>query len=1261
MRVPLRLLATCAAVCVGHIAPADGAGSISGELKTWHKITLTFDGPNTSESATPNPFTDYRLNVTFTKGATTYVVPGYYCADGNAANTGAASGNKWRVHFAADSAGTWSYSVSFRAGSNVAVSDGASAGSSAGYCDGESGSFNVDATDKSGRDMRGKGMLRYVGKHYLRFAGTGEYFLKQGADAPENFLAYADFDGDFKSDGQKDNLVKTWAAHVGDWHTGDPTWNGGKGKGIVGAINYLASEGLNAFSFLPMNIDGDDRNVFPYTTYSERYRMDCSRLDQWEIVFAHGTRKGMFLHFKTQETENELLLDGGNLGNQRKLYYRELIARFAHHPALNWNLGEEINNASTAQKKAWANYFWTHDPYQHHIVIHNMNDPHYDLLGTGSELTGFSLQTSHSNFDQVHSRVKDYLTRSDDAGKPWAVACDEPGDATHALRPDNDAGNSHEDGRKNGIWGTFMAGGWGNEWYFGYAHDHSDLTCQDFRSRDAYWDYCRYALEFFVNNDIPVQEMVNNNGLSSASDDYCFYKPAEVYVVYLKNGGTTNLDLTGAAGTYEVKWFDPRNGGALKNGSVTSVSGGGSRSLGNAPNSTTSDWAILVRIPPGPSYRLTVNNGTGDGSYQAGATVSIAADNPPSPTQTFDAWSGDTAYLAGVDHPATTVTMPAQDITVTATYVAAPTYVLTVNGGTGGGSYTEGYVASIAADAPPAGKVFDAWTGGVAGVVDVHAASTTLTMPAAAATVTATYKDPPVGDTVTSLTLVNADTDTDIGPLTDGATLNLATLPTRNLNIRANTSPSVVGSVRFGYDANANYKTESAAPYALEGDTSGNYNAWTPAVGSHTITATPYSEAGGGGTAGTPLMITFSVTDEATPTLFTLEVNSGSGDGDYEAGTVVPISADGPPGGKEFDSWTGDVGGVADTNASSTTITMPAADATVTATYADVPVAQEPFGGTARAVPGRIEAENYDVGGAGVAYHDTTGGNAGGDYRADDVDIEATADSGGGHGVGWTEAGEWLEYTINVASSGGHEISFRVASQSAGGSVRISFDGVDAAGTVSLPVTGGWQTWQTFTVHGVALMPGEQVMRIDIDAGGFNLNWIGIAVAAGPPADSDGDGLTDDEETNTWGTDPFDPDSDGDGMDDGDEVAAAFDPMDPDQDDDLVLDGDDDWDGDGVDNKTELADGTPAGAPPGPEGILDDSALSGMGCSSGGAGGDMSCLLLSVLLLAGALAALSFRREGLLLSTRPRALPRQTTLLWDGTCRTPGKTPPGLG
>ena len=567
----------------------------SGELKKWHKVTLTFSGPATSETATPNPFTDYRLNVTFVNDSIAYTVPGYFAADGNAANSGAVSGNKWRAHFAPDKIGTWHYVVSFRSGTNIIETNDPMAGSADSILDGMIGSFNISATDKTGRDHRGKGRLQYIGKHYLRFAETGEYFLKQGADAPENFLAYDDFDNTPDNGGRR----KSWSAHIADWNTGDPTWLDGKGKGIIGAINYLASEGMNAFSFIPMNIGGDDKNVFPYIsdTASDRTRLDCSKLDQWEIVFEHADTIGMFLHFKTQETENELLLDNGDMGIQRKVYYRELIARFGHHLALNWNLGEEINNASTTQKKDWAQFFYGNDPYHHHIVIHNMGNPHYDLLGPGSRLTGFSLQTSQSDFSLVHSRVKDYITRSADSGKPWAVACDEPGDASHALRPDYDAGNSHEDGRKNGLWGTLMAGGYGNEWYFGYQHDHSDLTCQDFRSRDNWWDYCRIALNFFTQNNLPFWQMSNNNEITSADNDYCFYKPGSVYVVYLKNGGTTDLDLRGFPGPFEVKWYDPRNGGHLQSGSVAEVDGGSWVNLGSPPDPTSEDWTILIRKP----------------------------------------------------------------------------------------------------------------------------------------------------------------------------------------------------------------------------------------------------------------------------------------------------------------------------------------------------------------------------------------------------------------------------------------------------------------------------------------------------------------------------------------------------------------------------------------------------------------------------------------------------------------------------------------
>jgi hypothetical protein len=665
-----------------NVLPAgSGSASITGELKKWHKVTLNFTGPTTNETATPNPFTDYRLNVTFTHVASgkSYVVPGFFAADGNAANTSANSGNVWRVHFAPDETGAWSYAAAFRAGTNIATAT--SAGASGGFFDGDTGTFNIAATDKTGTDFRGKGRLEYTGKHHLRFAGTGDYFMKAGTDAPENLLAYSDFDGDFKTDGFGDTYLKNWSPHTSDWQAGDPVWQGTKGKGLIGAINYLASEGLNAFSFLTMSAEGDDKNVFPYTTYAERSRFDVSKLDQWEMIFEHGTRKGMHLNFKTLETENELMLDSGNLGNQRKLYYRELIARFGHHLALNWNLGEEVDDATTAQKQSWAQYFHDTDPYKHPIVIHNSTVAlHRDLLGSASKLTGFSLQLNEPDFTDMFAMTKDYIDRSDDADRPWVVACDEPGDAQFALRPDSDPGTSHTDARKNALWGNIMAGGAGCEWYFGYAMANSDLTCQDFRSRDSFWDYCRHALQFLSANAVPFADMTNRNSLVSGNGNNanrCLGKTGHTYLVQLHSGGTHTLNLSGTTGSFTVKWFDPRNGGALTNGPT--VSGGGTVSLGAPPNSTSQDWIALVQSTStsgGAANQSPVANaGTDKSATLSGSSVAVSLtgtatdDGLPEGSLLTRTWSQ-------VSGPAVVGFSSTSTATTTATFTAAGSYVL---------------------------------------------------------------------------------------------------------------------------------------------------------------------------------------------------------------------------------------------------------------------------------------------------------------------------------------------------------------------------------------------------------------------------------------------------------------------------------------------------------------------------------------------------------------------------------------------------------
>ncbi|MFK7740127.1 MAG: DUF5060 domain-containing protein [Planctomycetota bacterium] len=593
-------------------------------LRRWHALALVLEGPQADEQASPNPFLDLRMDVTFAHAAsgTSYLVPGHFAADGDAANSSATAGNRWRAFLSPDHVGTWTWYISFRSGTQVAIDSSPAAGTALAPYDGLSGSFDVVETDKVGRDHRARGRLRYVDEHYLRYA-DGTWFLKAGADSPENLLAYDDID----NTPNRGNRRKSWSPHAGDWAPGDPEWQNGSGRELIGALNYLAAKGVNAFSFLTYNHNGDDKNVFPYVDPDDRLRLDCSKVDQWDIVLTHGDKLGHYLHFKTQETENDQDMDGGALGVERKLYYRELVSRFAHHLALNWNLGEENTNTG-AQRIAFAQWIADLDPYDHQIVLHTypgqQNSVYTPMLGSSSALTGVSLQTNASN---VFQSTLTWRTQSANAGKPWVCANDEQGNAQTGIVPDQDD-PQHDSARSDVLWGNLMAGGAGIECYFGYAYAHSDLTCEDFRSRDLWWDQCRHALRFFGDYRVPFQEMANEDALVSAG--HCL-AGGDQWVVYVENAASAvTLDLSSAAaGSYEVWWYDPRQGGALQSGSVAAVAGGANAaSLGAAPGSPSSDWVMLVR--PAGFAAATVNSyGASCGAGVPAEESVLAADGLP--------------------------------------------------------------------------------------------------------------------------------------------------------------------------------------------------------------------------------------------------------------------------------------------------------------------------------------------------------------------------------------------------------------------------------------------------------------------------------------------------------------------------------------------------------------------------------------------------------------------------------------------------------
>lgn len=349
------------------------------------------------------------------------------------------------------------------------------------------------------------------------------------------------------------------------------------------------------------------------------------------------------------------------------------------------------------------------------------------------------------------------------------------------------------------------------------------------------------------------------------------------------------------------------------------------------------------------SYVLTVTSGSGSGIYAAGQVVPIVANSAPGGEQ-FSVWTG--ATVADPAASSTTLTMPIADTVVTATYIAIPMFVLTVSSGSGSGSYAAGASVPIIASAPPSGQVFSRWNGSAA-IVNPFAASTTILMPATAVSITAAYVAVPVFYTLT----VTAGTGG--GSYLPGTTVPIvAGTPPAGQAFAGWTgatvaNPALVSTTILMPAANttvvATYVTVPVF-YPLtvvSGSGSGSYTADTvvPLVAATAPVGQAFSRWTGAAVANqfaastTLTMPASAATVTATyvtlPVFYHLAVTSGSGTGNYLAGTVVTIAAASPPSGQTFVRWLGAT--VADPFATTTTITMPAADSAVTASYVPLP------------------------------------------------------------------------------------------------------------------------------------------------------------------------------------------------------------------------------------------------------------------------------------------------------------------------------------
>ncbi|NNC37590.1 MAG: DUF5060 domain-containing protein, partial [Hyphomonadaceae bacterium] len=628
------------------LAPTAFAHEIESTGAAYERVTISIDGPKLDERGAVNPFSDIRLDWNISKGDKTWTVPGYFAACGDAANTGCTSGNLWRAHFIPSELGAYKWTVRFRKGTDIAIRNPSGTPIEG---DGLDGEFLVDRL--SDDPIKARGILSYTGEQYYRYSGDNSLFFKFGPDAPENMLAYSEFDAtpNYKM------FRKNWNAHRNDLtSTGHPfRWKGNKGDGLLGMFEYLAKSGANSVSMLLWNIGGDDRNVFPHllAVDTDEYvsmqpkdqwasgtiqdRFDVSKMEQWKQAFLYADSLGIHLHFKLQETENNLFMDGGALQRTRKLYIREMIARFGHMLALSWNIGEE-NVQQPGDIRHMKKYISVLNIYDHPLVLHSYPDQkerYRPFLGVNTDLNGLSLQGRQDDYSDLRTDVASWANTVKLSGKNLVLSYDEPGRADGGATVDIDYPDAllpskreisipAEQFLRDALWNALTAGASGVEAYYGYKTGCSDLDCQDHRTRARLWQGGRHALHFFEKYvGEKALDMRANDDVTIASDDYVFANPGEFYVI-VPGSDEVQLRLPGMQGKFTVDWYDRMLGGVLQKGSKPVVFGGASSitdknrrrqgpssvSLGDPPTGGSGHWAIIIEQSADNDIRVEAEN-----------------------------------------------------------------------------------------------------------------------------------------------------------------------------------------------------------------------------------------------------------------------------------------------------------------------------------------------------------------------------------------------------------------------------------------------------------------------------------------------------------------------------------------------------------------------------------------------------------------------------------------------------------------------------
>ncbi len=478
--------------------------------------------PGEGDASPGNPWLDWRLDLNLTRpDGVSLVVPGFFAGDGQ----GGRRGDVWKVRFTPPSiTGLWRGTVVLRRGGGVNLGAPASGAGVAVF--GRTVQIVVESPDTDAPGFFGKGPVQASGDGRLRHADR-TLFVKAGVGSPENFLGYQGFDGAIDGfdggppgeAGGAPNFLHGFEPHRRDWRPGDPDWGGGAGRPIIGALNYLAEVGANAIYVMPMNLGGDGRDTFPFTSNSGGARFPADpddalnfavrRLAEWDIVLRHAQSRGILVQFVLAEREpTNIQWLGGATSEMRLLYLKQMVAHFGYLPGVEWTLCEEnaAPGAATfaqftpAELRSQADWIRSWDPSSHPRSVHvDPNDLSlYSAMinqGAASWIECVSLQV-HGD-ENATARFygdlsEDVFQRFAAIGRRIVVHMDEPGHYQTGVGSELHPGAwaqapyaGPEDRRRRVLYDSLFSGA-GLLWYYGlYAEDEGggDLTLEDFRTR----------------------------------------------------------------------------------------------------------------------------------------------------------------------------------------------------------------------------------------------------------------------------------------------------------------------------------------------------------------------------------------------------------------------------------------------------------------------------------------------------------------------------------------------------------------------------------------------------------------------------------------------------------------------------------------------------------------------------------------------------------------------------------------------------------